>query len=1260
MSFRWLRKEDEKGRINQGAEGSGLVEEVKAAWSRFFSRGLDKRVFGWEWMKTVVTGQWIAERFLGAGAHLRSVLIELEEAIEYWHYREAGVEWEVVCDRATDVVGLSQQVERATRELRGVGARTEQARLWGTYLVGVAYSRLGRYEEAGRYFLAARALRSTGRGGQEVRAIIERAAAAACLAVGDYERAYEQARMIEQRVILIGTSEHILSSGERTEATQLLEIESGILSGALTDLGHRTTSTCAYNELIETLHSLQEEGISERSLSLIERGLSDEERPSALIASYLGLWRGLQQRLGELSNERYELLGQRVEQMARALLSYGFCVGRVKRYEKISEQLVAGAFKGAVEEEVSGADLDGGAVGGASTTPLFVRARSLRAKEQEGALEGVSEAEAVSSQDTKEKKGEVLGVEVYCGDDSQALDERSAKVEEGEERRSVLPKTEADITKSREEVEQGFAKGINSDSTKVSGVGRDQRRRSDWEWEINRWGWHSITTVIGHEGASGRMEVWLEGEEHSQLLGWVEHAQGGYWEARSCAAQILSHDLYVGRRTVNEEAPPADESRPAEAEATWDIGVEALWDLYVTCNWVYQRGAMGIESGITEPSTGAAQPELRGRFFRKGLFDLSPTGSLNGVRVTGYDFELARLYDEVIAGVKTPTLAIAELRGQLVSENEDFADVGGDIEDEGDLDWEAFERAFSPRTELAKDTKDGEETAQSRESREWDSPRKAPLDAVGSDLKTEVEDVQSNIQEEGRRKGRILGSSSGWGSETTTESSIDLRVLTAGSIGEIFALLSERYCRRVQVWVRSPAGYALLYSFGEGLIQVEIGEEISATELKQQLRSLSEKTEQIGYELGIGYAIVFEVHEGRRREYVQLIFRAWEWGVSGKAVHEEFDFSTTEGFIYGDPTTERLLWRVRRLAEHDGLEGRPLAHVLLVGERGVGKERIAKLIHVWSGRREFPYVVCNGAVLGLNATLATAELFGAEPGAYTDAPRSGRRGFVEQAGIGTLFIDEVNELTSEVAGLLKRVVQEGDYARLGSTKRERARCRFVLATNRPERLPEDVRDRFYTLEIPPLRARLGDIGPLAQHFAAVYGCTIDVKLIDYFRHQSWAGNIRQLERTIYELATFSPGRHIDEQPYMLSLRDLKATLGRLEEIEETWSTESSTDVEEKVEISHTTGTHQTESVEHGVVIETILQHGPRTLEEARALLDNIGRNMSEGTERFKRAMVEAALMLEGGNQTRAARRLGISRQGLRKLLESLSESTQSK
>jgi len=203
------------------------------------------------------------------------------------------------------------------------------------------------------------------------------------------------------------------------------------------------------------------------------------------------------------------------------------------------------------------------------------------------------------------------------------------------------------------------------------------------------------------------------------------------------------------------------------------------------------------------------------------------------------------------------------------------------------------------------------------------------------------------------------------------------------------------------------------------------------------------------------------------------------------------------------------------------------ATVLIQGESGAGKELVASTIHRSSPRSRGPFVAVNCAALP--ETLLESELFGYEKGAFTGA--AGRKeGRFELADGGTLFLDEVSDLSPVTQPKILRVLQEGEFERLGGTHTIQVDVRIVAATNQD--LAEMVRERRFredlyyrlnviTIRVPPLRERHEDIRVLAQHFLRVYAAKNGRELegftgeaIERLEAYAWPGNVRELENLI--------------------------------------------------------------------------------------------------------------------------------------------------
>jgi two-component system response regulator AtoC len=310
-------------------------------------------------------------------------------------------------------------------------------------------------------------------------------------------------------------------------------------------------------------------------------------------------------------------------------------------------------------------------------------------------------------------------------------------------------------------------------------------------------------------------------------------------------------------------------------------------------------------------------------------------------------------------------------------------------------------------------------------------------------------------------------------------------------------------------------------------------------------------------------------------------------------------------FVGASTALERMLKQARAVADTN-------ATVLITGENGTGKEVLARAIHEESARRDRPFVAVSCAALP--EQLIESELFGHVKGAFTDA-KSDRVGRFELADGGTLFLDEIGELTPAVQVKLLRVIERREFERVGSNRLVEVDIRLVAATNRDlERAVSDGHfreDLFYRLNVvplhlPPLRERREDIPVLAVHFAAKAAekharatPELDPALLEALQEYDWPGNVRELENLVERLVVLTKGARLGVE--FLPDKMLRAP--------------------------HASAAPACEGAD-----ET-------TLEGA--------------TIAMRRRMVTGALQAEGGNRVAAARRLGISRSYLHRLISEL-------
>lgn len=313
---------------------------------------------------------------------------------------------------------------------------------------------------------------------------------------------------------------------------------------------------------------------------------------------------------------------------------------------------------------------------------------------------------------------------------------------------------------------------------------------------------------------------------------------------------------------------------------------------------------------------------------------------------------------------------------------------------------------------------------------------------------------------------------------------------------------------------------------------------------------------------------------------------------------------SSEGILTADASMAAVLETVRQIAPTD-------LPVLIQGETGTGKELIAHALYRNSTRAHGAFVVLNCAALP--ATLIESELFGSVRGAFTGAHQD-RMGMVGAAHRGTLFLDEIGELPLELQSRLLRILQSGEFTRLGSVHQEIVDVRFIAATNRDlEREVEEGRfrsDLYFrlssiTLKVPPLRTRPHDLHLLAEHFLGVYARR--------FGRQTPRLN----DQTFAVLAAYHfPG----------NVRELEGEMARLVAISTPGAEIPAAALNERIRGS--------QNHEHAKKIEQV-PLAPMSLAE------------------MEKQLIRAVLETTGGNRTHAASILGITREGLRTKIQRL-------
>lgn len=246
-----------------------------------------------------------------------------------------------------------------------------------------------------------------------------------------------------------------------------------------------------------------------------------------------------------------------------------------------------------------------------------------------------------------------------------------------------------------------------------------------------------------------------------------------------------------------------------------------------------------------------------------------------------------------------------------------------------------------------------------------------------------------------------------------------------------------------------------------------------------------------------------------------------------------------EGFesLLGDsPSMRNLKARAQRVAVLD-------APLLILGETGTGKELVARACHTSSSRRNAPFLALNCAALPEN--LAESELFGYAPGAFTGAQRGGKPGLLELADKGSVFLDEIGEMSPYLQAKLLRFFNDGSFRRVGGDREVKVDVRILGATHRNlEKMVDEGafrEDLYYrlnvlSLEVPPLRDRGQDILLLARHFMAQAcaqiqrpPCRLSPSTYSALLSNRWPGNVRQLQNVLFRAAAINETSVIDIQ-----------------------------------------------------------------------------------------------------------------------------------
>jgi len=278
-----------------------------------------------------------------------------------------------------------------------------------------------------------------------------------------------------------------------------------------------------------------------------------------------------------------------------------------------------------------------------------------------------------------------------------------------------------------------------------------------------------------------------------------------------------------------------------------------------------------------------------------------------------------------------------------------------------------------------------------------------------------------------------------------------------------------------------------------------------------------------------------------------------EYTVYSQSLREQLNTATLsqnmpEGIVMSDESMVRLFNTAMRIADRD-------TSVLLTGETGVGKDVLAKFIHLNSDRKSAPFIHVNMATIPTH--LFESELFGYTAGSFTGASSKGKAGLISLANHGTLFLDEIGELPYDMQSKLLSVIQDKQVRAVGSVDFNPVDIRIICATNKDlesmvanKLFRQDLYYRINTVElkIPPLRQRPDDVLPLLKNFLLNENTKYDTNVkfssqaFDVLRQYDWPGNVRELKHLVESLVALCPGDYItaDQLPSHIIQRALKA------------------------------------------------------------------------------------------------------------------------
>jgi DNA-binding NtrC family response regulator len=432
-----------------------------------------------------------------------------------------------------------------------------------------------------------------------------------------------------------------------------------------------------------------------------------------------------------------------------------------------------------------------------------------------------------------------------------------------------------------------------------------------------------------------------------------------------------------------------------------------------------------------------------------------------------------------------------------------------------------------------------------------------------------------------------------------------------GPLGAAGRIATQRGAKVAHIDSVDGALSALRNGQGADLVMCDVGLDIAR--FIGSLKSERINIPVVACGIGADAAAAVRAIRAGAKEYVPLPPDADLIAAVLQAVAEE-----DSTFIARDPSMQPLLQMVDRVGASD-------ASILITGESGTGKEVMARYIHRKSRRAAANFVSVNCAAIPDN--LLESELFGHEKGAFTGAVAR-RIGKFEEANGGTLLLDEISEMDSRLQAKLLRAIQEREIDRVGGTQPIKIDIRLIATSNRnleeevkAKRFREDLYFRLnvVNLHLPPLRNRIADILPLAEHFAEKYAKAngLPERALSHpaaaaLQAHHWRGNVRELENTMHRAVLLAQGTEIGPEAIMLSGQSFAPT--------------NSTPVEE--------------------VAHAVLSRAPGS-----ARSDLVGRTVAD----VERDLIIDTLSHCLGNRTHAANILGISIRTLRNKLKQYSD-----